>query len=108
MQLIVTLLYLQTIQLVDIKVEDQSKAIMVFTIVTVIFLPLSFVSSYFGMNTADIRSTQQGQWIFWAVGISVTFCVAVIALLAAFKGQRWRRRWNERRIWDHERGLKMQ
>ncbi|KAL9000527.1 MAG: hypothetical protein Q9169_000820 [Polycauliona sp. 2 TL-2023] len=52
----------QTKQLVDIKVEDQGKAVMVFTIVTVIFLPLSFVSSYFGMNTADVRNLQQGQW----------------------------------------------
>ncbi|KAL8721956.1 MAG: hypothetical protein Q9225_001470 [Loekoesia sp. 1 TL-2023] len=98
----------QTIQLVEIKAEDQSKAVMVFTIVTVIFLPLSFVSSFFGMNTADIRGTQQGQWIFWAVGLSVTFFVAVLALLAAFRGQRWRRRWNEKYVWDHERGLKLQ
>ncbi|KAL8673620.1 MAG: hypothetical protein Q9168_001975 [Polycauliona sp. 1 TL-2023] len=45
----------ETKQLVDIKVGDQGKAVMVFTIVTVIFLPLSFVSSYFGMNTADVR-----------------------------------------------------
>ncbi|KAI4203029.1 MAG: hypothetical protein LQ346_001876 [Caloplaca aetnensis] len=98
----------QTIQLVDIKVEDQAKAVMVFTIVTVIFLPLSFVSSYFGMNTADIRNTEQGQWIFWAVGASVTFAVAALALLAAFRGQRWRRKWNEKFDGDYERGLKME
>lgn len=81
---------------------------MVFTIVTVIFLPLSFVSSYFGMNTADIRNTEQGQWIFWAVGASVTFAVAALALLAAFRGQRWRRKWNEKFDGDYERGLKME
>ena len=98
----------QTVQLVDIKVEDQGKAVMVFTIVTVIFLPLSFVSSYFGMNTADIRELQHGQWIFWAVGLSVTFCTVVIALLIAFRGQRWKRRWNEKYLWDKERGMKVQ
>ncbi|KAL8758665.1 MAG: hypothetical protein Q9184_003861 [Pyrenodesmia sp. 2 TL-2023] len=63
----------QTIQLVDIKVEDQAKvrrgphpssrphAVTVSTIVTVIFLPLFPVSSYFGINTADIRDTKQNQ-----------------------------------------------
>lgn len=94
---------LQTVQLVDIKVEDQGKAVMVFTIVTVIFLPLSFVSSYFGMNTAG-----RGQWTFWAVGLSVTFSTVVVALLVAFRGQRWKRRWNEKYLWDKERGMKVQ
>ncbi|KAL8896974.1 MAG: hypothetical protein Q9192_002798, partial [Flavoplaca navasiana] len=93
-----------TVQLVDIKVEDQGKAVMVFTIVTVIF----FVSSYFGTNTADIRQLQHGQWIFWAVGLSVTFCTVAIALLVAFRGQRWKRRWNEKYLWDIERGMKVQ
>ncbi|CAO1602975.1 hypothetical protein XANCAGTX0491_006570 [Xanthoria calcicola] len=93
----------QTVQLVEIKVEDQGKAVMVFTIVTVIFLPLSFVSSYFSMNTAG-----QGQWIFWAAGLSVTFSTVVVALLVAFRGQRWKRRWNEKHLWDKERGMKVQ
>ncbi|KAL8782703.1 MAG: hypothetical protein Q9213_005183 [Squamulea squamosa] len=96
------------VQLVDIKVEDQGKAVMVFTIVTVIFLPLSFVSSYFGMNTTDVRNLQHGQWIFWLVGLSVTFSTVVVALLVAFRGQRWKRRWNEKFLWDQERGLKVQ
>ena len=30
------------------KAERQNKAILIFTIVTVIFLPLSFFTSYFG------------------------------------------------------------
>ncbi|KAL8668389.1 MAG: hypothetical protein Q9168_006980 [Polycauliona sp. 1 TL-2023] len=98
----------QTAHLVDIKVEEQAKAVMVFTIVTVIFLPLSFVSSYFGMNTPDIRDMQQGQWIFWAIGLSVTFSTVVVALLVAFRGQRWKRHWNEKFERDHEKGLKVQ
>ncbi|KAL8700997.1 MAG: hypothetical protein Q9224_000709 [Gallowayella concinna] len=98
----------QTIQLVDIKAEDQGKAVMVFTIVTVIFLPLSFVSSYFGMNTADVRELRQGQWIFWAVGGSVTFSTVVVALLVAFRGHRWKQRWNEKYVRDYEKGLKVQ
>lgn len=49
-------------------------------IVTVIFLPLSFVSSLFGMNTGDIRTLQSGQWIFWAVAVPLTVLVISLAL----------------------------
>lgn len=39
----------RTVQLVNIRLEDHGQAILVFTIVTVIFLPLSFLTSFFGM-----------------------------------------------------------
>ncbi|KAL8981623.1 MAG: hypothetical protein Q9205_003647 [Flavoplaca limonia] len=35
--------------------DRQENAILIFTFVTIIFLPLSFVSSFFGINTSDIR-----------------------------------------------------
>ncbi|KAF2215803.1 hypothetical protein CERZMDRAFT_81909 [Cercospora zeae-maydis SCOH1-5] len=37
----------RTIQLVNIRLEDHGKAILVFTVVTIVFLPLNFVSSFF-------------------------------------------------------------
>ena len=48
----------------SIKSEGQGVAIFVFTVVTVVFLPLSTVTSYMGMNASDIRDMGQGQWIF--------------------------------------------
>jgi Mg2+ and Co2+ transporter CorA len=42
----------------EIAEEGQSKAILAFTLVTIVFLPLSFVASLFGMNTTDIRNTE--------------------------------------------------
>ncbi|KAF5695712.1 mg2+ transporter zinc transport [Fusarium globosum] len=45
---------------IKIKAEDQNVAIYVFTLVTVFFLPLSFATSYMGMNTSDIRDMEQG------------------------------------------------
>lgn len=76
----------RTIQLVNIRLEDHGKAILVFTIVTIVFLPLSFVSSFFGMNVRDIRNLEQSQWLFWAVASATTIAVVGFALFFAFYG----------------------
>ncbi|KAL8791930.1 MAG: hypothetical protein Q9195_005506 [Heterodermia aff. obscurata] len=60
--------------------DRHEAAILILTAVTVIFLPLSFVSSIFGMNTADIRHTNKGQWVFWVSAILVTIAVSSLSL----------------------------
>ncbi|KAJ0319397.1 hypothetical protein Brms1b_003825 [Colletotrichum noveboracense] len=60
--------------------DRQEQAIYAFTIVTIIFLPLSAVSSIFGMNTSDIRDMKAGQWLYWASAIPVTILVIVLGL----------------------------
>ena len=42
---------------------------LVFTVVTIIFLPLSTVASILGMNTSDVRDMDDGQWVFWATAL---------------------------------------
>jgi Mg2+ and Co2+ transporter CorA len=49
---------------VEINDDDHGKAILVFTIVTLVFLPLSFVASFLGMNTADIRNQTANQTLY--------------------------------------------
>lgn len=56
-------------------------AIYVFTIVTVVFLPLSFVCSFLGMNTAGIRDMDSSQWVFWAAALPLTFLIVLLALV---------------------------
>lgn len=60
---------------IDDNKDKQEAAIMVFTIVTIIFLPLSFVASVLGMNTSDIRDMQYGQWVYWTAAIPLTIVV---------------------------------
>ena len=48
------------VQSISIKTETNNKAILVFTVTTVTFHPLSFVTSYLGMNTLDLRN--MGLW----------------------------------------------
>lgn len=76
----------RTKQSLEINEEDHGKAIMVFTVVTVIFLPLSFVTSYMGMNTVDIRDMNQGQDLFWIVAIPLTVVTVGICLLIGYNG----------------------
>lgn len=55
----------------------QEAAIYIFTVVTVIFLPLSFVASIFGMNTQDVRNLKTGQWVYWVSAIPLTIAVVL-------------------------------
>ncbi|RDW68486.1 hypothetical protein BP5796_09143 [Coleophoma crateriformis] len=63
--------------------DRQEAAILVFTIVTIIFLPLSFVSSFLGMNTRDVRDMGSTQWIFWASAIPITIIIVGLSMLFA-------------------------
>jgi Mg2+ and Co2+ transporter CorA len=50
--------------------ERQSKIVTVFTIITAVFLPLSFFASYFGMNVKDLSGEAANPYTsqdFWRV-----------------------------------------
>ncbi|KAH8725894.1 hypothetical protein GQ44DRAFT_652078 [Phaeosphaeriaceae sp. PMI808] len=80
----------RTKQSLEINEEDHGKAIMVFTIVTIIFLPLSFVTSYLGMNTSDIRDMASKQSLFWIISIPLTIVTMGSALFISYNGDRMR------------------
>ena len=71
-------------QSISLKAENNNKAILVFTVTTITFLPLSFVTSYFGMNTSDLRNMESGQSLFWTVGAPLAFIILSLSLMAAF------------------------
>jgi Mg2+ and Co2+ transporter CorA len=77
----------QVKQTIEIMEEDHGKAIRVFTVVTLFFLPLSFVSSFLGMNTVDVRNSDYNQRIFWITGIPITVTVLSIAFIYGYKGE---------------------
>ncbi|KAE8356115.1 hypothetical protein BDV28DRAFT_145460 [Aspergillus coremiiformis] len=74
----------QICQRVEISEENHGKAILVFTIVSTIFLPLSFVSSYLGMNTSDIRNMELNQALFWEVAVPSTVVIVSVVLAVAY------------------------
>ncbi|KAF2649273.1 hypothetical protein K491DRAFT_735215, partial [Lophiostoma macrostomum CBS 122681] len=81
-----------TKQSAEINEEDHGKAILVFTVVTIIFLPLSFVTSYLGMNTSDIRDMDQKQSLFWEIALPLTALTMGSILFIAYNGDELRER----------------
>lgn len=65
---------------IDWTRDRQENAIYAFTIVTVVFLPLSAISSIFGMNSSDVRDMAYGQWLYWAVALPVTALIIFLGL----------------------------
>ncbi|KAL9098317.1 MAG: hypothetical protein Q9163_006008 [Psora crenata] len=66
---------------------DQSRTVMIFTIFTIIFLPLSFFASVFGINAKEWSGPQSNllplHRIFTYM-LTISVAVIIVALLAAF------------------------
>jgi Mg2+ and Co2+ transporter CorA len=65
--------------------DSQNKAIFVFTGVTLIFLPLSFFTSYYGMNIQGIVDTNMNVDDFWRLSATLTFGILTLISLYAFR-----------------------
>jgi len=85
----------RTKSLIEIEQDDQGKAILVFTIVTVTFLPLSFVTSFLGMNTQDVRNQTNSQWIFWATALPLTLVVVLVSMYIGYRSDDLRDSWEK-------------
>ncbi|KAI1344069.1 hypothetical protein F5Y15DRAFT_186429 [Xylariaceae sp. FL0016] len=65
---------------VEATKDRQEAAMYAFTMVTIIFLPLSTISSIFGMNSSDVRDMDAGQWVYWATALPITVFVILAGL----------------------------
>jgi Mg2+ and Co2+ transporter CorA len=65
--------------------DNKNKAIFVFTGVTIVFLPPSFFTSYYGMNPRGVLDTNRTEAYFWKVCGSSAFGVVLIVCLYAFR-----------------------
>ena len=59
----------------------QLRSIMIFTAITIIFLPLSLFTSYFGMNLTDITKTSHDSKYFWLIAGPVSGTVVLASFV---------------------------
>jgi Mg2+ and Co2+ transporter CorA len=65
--------------------DVQERAIRLVTGVTIIFLPLSFCTSYFGMNLQGIVGTSRSEGYFWYVCGTTALGIIVVVILYALR-----------------------
>lgn len=80
------LLAMQNVQLIETLQDDNSRAIFVFTFITVLFLPLSFVAGFFGMNLQ--MDTSQNTSLFWKTAAPVTGAIMLLCFAVIRWGER--------------------
>ncbi|KAI1073921.1 hypothetical protein F5B20DRAFT_574473 [Whalleya microplaca] len=74
----------QVRELTEIMKDDQGRAIFIFTTVTIIFLPLSFVATYISMSGGTTGQDWSGiQALFWEVAGPLTLGVLTFCLFVA-------------------------
>lgn len=71
-----------------IVANRQNAIVKQLTIIATIFLPLTFISGFFGQNFAYLVSNIASPVKFWALGIG-TEVVALLVLLVYFKWKKW-------------------
>ena len=75
-------LYLSTIS------NRQNDVMKQLTVIATIFLPLSFITGFFGQNFGFMVTHITRAWSFWALGMG-SMAVTVICLLVFFRRKRW-------------------
>jgi Mg2+ and Co2+ transporter CorA len=55
----------------------QNESMKQLTVVTIIFLPLSFLTGYFGMNITDMPSIHHEESYFWKIAVPLAFVVGI-------------------------------
>lgn len=65
----------------------QSRSVMIFTIFTVIFLPLTFFTGLFGMNTREWEAETPTLGFIGAIALPSSFAIIALSLIAAFSTQ---------------------
>ena len=69
--------------------NDQNEVMKRLAVIATIFLPLAFLTGFFGQNfTYLVNSIEPPQWTFWVLGVGLEIAAA-IGLFALMKARRW-------------------
>lgn len=91
---------------ISIQSSDSVKQL---SLVTVIFLPLSFWTGYFGMNFTDFDALDHTISYYWSIAIPFSIVVLVLAMLAWIRQLFYRsKNFVKKRVRKHQRKVKKQ
>ncbi|KAI1805357.1 hypothetical protein F4811DRAFT_552000 [Daldinia bambusicola] len=88
--------------------ERQNRLLFVFTIITVVFTPMSFATSFLAIPSRDFPQNDTGDsigWRWWQVLVSILVLEAVTSfwILGYWFDKKWYKNLYERVLWDLER-----
>lgn len=85
----IQLIHIRTIEQNELSIvrDGQERAIRLFTGVTIVFLILSFCTSYFGMQLEGIVGTTRTEAYFWYVCGTSTLTILLLFTLYTFRSQ---------------------
>ncbi|GMG19606.1 unnamed protein product [Ambrosiozyma monospora] len=63
-----------------------NRSMSILAYISLVFLPLSFWASYYGMNFDSIAHTNEKVWVFWTISIPFTIVVMLLALYKSYAG----------------------
>ena len=81
-------LAVQNVHLVETLQDDNGRAIFIFTFITVLFLPLTFVAGFFGMNLQGINGTTEKATLFWKIAVPMTGGITILCFAVIIWGER--------------------
>ncbi|MEU6505968.1 CorA family divalent cation transporter [Streptomyces sp. NPDC046942] len=70
---------------------EQNGVINRLTIVSVVFLPLSFLTGFFGMNFAFLTDELESKDVFWLLAVGLQVVVLLVAFYVLHRTRVWRR-----------------
>jgi Mg2+ and Co2+ transporter CorA len=74
----------QNVELVEASADQSGRSIVIFTVVTIIFLPPTFIAGFFGMNVSGISGTVG---LFWKIAGGTTAAVVVFTIACLIWGE---------------------
>ena len=81
-------LAIQNVHLVETLQDDNGRAIFIFTFITILFLPLTFVAGVFGMNLVGISDTTSTTLHFWKIALPMTGGILALCATVIIWGER--------------------